>query len=62
MIIITRLTSKNEGFISITGLIILSFISNVFYWYYMRLYMIIEIKMNLITYYEGKIITFIGDI
>ncbi len=51
---------KNDGFISVTSLIILGFITNVFYTYYMRLYMIIEIKMNLIYYYESKVKLFLG--
>lgn len=55
-----RLLLKNDGFISFSLYIVLIYLITVYYHFYNRYMMIIEIRSNLILIYENYIHQIIG--
>ncbi len=55
-----KLLLKNEGFISFSLYIILIYLISVYYHFYNRYMMVIEIRTNLILIYENYINKIIG--
>ncbi|CAD2075949.1 hypothetical protein PHPI107946_01700 [Phocicoccus pinnipedialis] len=50
------LLQRNDGFVSISAVFLLSYIAGIFYWYMSRVLMVIKVSNSIIGLYEKEII------